>query len=101
MGAGVSFVMQQAVNTEQRMTLGSAAWAGLISYFGGTVLYFDARLCYGRGVPPGCRDLRDELAVVERVWLSGKRSVSGPVQATARVASSGCRETPGANNVGR
>src|SRR3954466_10860540 len=31
---------------------------------------------------------------------SGKPSVSGPVQATARVASSGCCETPGAKDVG-
>lgn len=36
-GAGVSFVMQQAVNADLRTTLGSAAWAGFVSYLGGTL----------------------------------------------------------------
>ena len=36
-GAGVSFVMQQAVNADLRATLGSAAWAGFVSYLGGTL----------------------------------------------------------------
>jgi len=35
-GAGVSFVIQQAVNADLRATLGSAAWAGFVSYLGGT-----------------------------------------------------------------
>src|SRR5204863_820603 len=30
-------VMQQAVNADLRSTLGSAAWAGFISYLGGTL----------------------------------------------------------------
>ena len=37
MAAGVSFVMQQAVNADLRAALGSAAWAGFVSYLGGTV----------------------------------------------------------------
>ena len=36
-GAGVSFVLQQAVNADLRATLGSAAWAGFVSYLGGTL----------------------------------------------------------------
>lgn len=36
-GAGVSFVMQQAVNAHLRFGLGSAAWAGFASYLGGTL----------------------------------------------------------------
>jgi bacterial/archaeal transporter family-2 protein len=36
-GAGVSFVMQQAVNANLRATIGSAAWAGFVSYLGGTL----------------------------------------------------------------
>lgn len=36
-GAGVSFVMQQAVNADLRASLGSAAWAGFVSYLGGTL----------------------------------------------------------------
>ena len=35
--AGVSFVIQQAVNADLRSSLGSAAWAGFISYLGGTL----------------------------------------------------------------
>ena len=36
-GAGVSFVAQQAVNANLRASIDSAAWAGFISYLGGTV----------------------------------------------------------------
>ena len=36
-GAGISFVTQQAVNADLRAALGSAAWAGFVSYFGGTL----------------------------------------------------------------
>ena len=36
-GAGVSFVIQQAVNADLRNGLGSAAWAGFVSYLGGTL----------------------------------------------------------------
>ena len=35
--AGLSFVMQQAVNVNLRASLGSAAWAGFVSYVGGSV----------------------------------------------------------------
>ncbi len=35
--AGTSFVMQQAVNADLRAALGSAAWAGFVSYLGGTL----------------------------------------------------------------
>src|ERR1043166_5566498 len=35
--AGVSFVVQQAVNADLRNGLGSAAWAGFVSYAGGTI----------------------------------------------------------------
>jgi transporter family-2 protein len=36
-GAGVSFVVQQAVNAGLRGEIASAAWAGFASYVGGTV----------------------------------------------------------------
>jgi len=46
-GAGISFVLQQAVNADLKAALGSAAWAGFVSYLGGTlcmlVLAFVAR----------------------------------------------------------
>ncbi|MFZ0068104.1 MAG: DMT family transporter [Pseudolabrys sp.] len=35
-GAGVSFVFQQAVNSNLRVEIGSPWWAGFISYLGGT-----------------------------------------------------------------
>lgn len=35
-GAGVSFVFQQAVNANLRVEIGSAWWAGFVSYLGGT-----------------------------------------------------------------
>ena len=34
--AGVSFVFQQAVNSALRIEIGSAWWAGFVSYLGGT-----------------------------------------------------------------
>jgi transporter family-2 protein len=36
-GAGTSFIIQQVVNADLRTALGSAAWAGFISYLGGTL----------------------------------------------------------------
>src|SRR5579862_4591219 len=36
-GAGVSFVFQQAVNTNLSHEVGSPWWAGFISYLGGTL----------------------------------------------------------------
>lgn len=38
LAAGVSFVVQQAVNSNLRIELGSAWWAGFISYLGGTIV---------------------------------------------------------------
>lgn len=35
--AGLSFVMQQAVNADLRASLHSAAWAGFVSHLGGTI----------------------------------------------------------------
>jgi transporter family-2 protein len=37
-GAGVSFVFQQAVNANLRAEIGSAWWAGFVSYLGGTIV---------------------------------------------------------------
>lgn len=36
--AGVSFVFQQAVNSNLRVEIGSPWWAGFISYLGGTIV---------------------------------------------------------------
>jgi bacterial/archaeal transporter family-2 protein len=39
-GAGVSFIFQQAVNANLRGEIGSPWWAGFISYLGGTIVMF-------------------------------------------------------------
>jgi transporter family-2 protein len=49
--AGVSFVIQQAVNADLRASIGSAAWAGFISYLGGTVCMLVLALVLREAVP--------------------------------------------------
>ena len=49
--AGVSFVMQQAVNAELRVAIGSAAWAGFVSYLGGTVCMLALALAMRDALP--------------------------------------------------
>jgi transporter family-2 protein len=50
-GAGVSFVVQQAVNANLRASLNSAAWAGFVSYLGGTVCMVILALVMRDAVP--------------------------------------------------
>jgi bacterial/archaeal transporter family-2 protein len=50
-GAGVSFVFQQVVNSDLRMTLDSAAWAGFVSYLGGTLCMLIVALALREDVP--------------------------------------------------
>ena len=38
LGAGASFVFQQAVNANLRTEIGSPWWAGFVSYLGGTIV---------------------------------------------------------------
>jgi transporter family-2 protein len=57
-GAGVSFVMQQAVNADLRTTLNSAAWAGFVSYLGGTLCMLLLALAMRQSVPLGGEILR-------------------------------------------
>ncbi len=52
-GAGISFVMQQAVNADLRTTLGSAAWAGFVSYLGGTLCMLALALALRDTLPTG------------------------------------------------
>lgn len=51
LSAGVSFVMQQAVNADLRAALGSAAWAGFVSYAGGTLCMLALALAVRDAVP--------------------------------------------------
>jgi bacterial/archaeal transporter family-2 protein len=56
--AGVSFVMQQAVNSELRTAISSAAWAGFVSYLGGTICMVVLALAMRETVPEGSALLR-------------------------------------------
>jgi bacterial/archaeal transporter family-2 protein len=65
--AGICFVLQQAVNANLRVEIGSPWWAGFISYFGGTVVMLAVALA-----------LREPLASIETIgrtswvsWLGG------------------------------
>jgi bacterial/archaeal transporter family-2 protein len=53
LGAGVSFVIQQAVNADLRIILNSAAWAGFVSYLGGTICMVVLALAMRETVPFG------------------------------------------------
>ena len=57
-GAGVSFVMQQTVNADLRATLGSAAWAGFVSYLGGTLCMLLLAVALRDSVPSAAAVLR-------------------------------------------
>jgi transporter family-2 protein len=50
-GAGFSVVVQQALNSNLRMALKSAAWAGFVSYFVGTVCMVLLALVLGESLP--------------------------------------------------
>jgi bacterial/archaeal transporter family-2 protein len=49
--AGVSFVIQQAVNADLRASIGAAAWAGFVSYLGGTVCMLVLAVVLREAVP--------------------------------------------------
>jgi transporter family-2 protein len=57
-GADVSFVMQQAVNADLRAALGSAAWAGFVSYLGGTLCMLVLALAMRDSVPTAAAMVR-------------------------------------------
>ena len=51
--AGVSFILQQAMNVSLRHALGSAAWAGFASYLGGTLCMLVFALALREALPSG------------------------------------------------
>jgi transporter family-2 protein len=57
-GAGVSFVVQQAVNADLRQDLDSAAWAGFVSYLGGTLCMLILALAVRDAAPSSSAILR-------------------------------------------
>lgn len=65
--AGLSFVMQQLVNTNLRNGLTSSLWAAFVSYAGGTLLVALLLLATHQGVPS-----RQEIAGTSwPSWLGG------------------------------
>jgi uncharacterized membrane protein YdcZ (DUF606 family) len=50
-GAGVSVALQQVLNANLRMELGSPWWAGFISYFVGTVAMLAIAITSGEPLP--------------------------------------------------
>jgi len=49
--AGISFVAQQVVNANLRTEIGSAWWAGFVSYLGGTAVMLVAALLLREALP--------------------------------------------------
>jgi transporter family-2 protein len=49
--AGVSFVFQQAVNSNLRMEIASPWWAGFVSYLGGTLVMLAVALAVHESLP--------------------------------------------------
>ena len=69
LSAGVSFVFQQAVNSNLRIALGSPWWADFVSYLGGTLVMLMVALALREPVP--------NLAILGRSegmsWTGGLR----------------------------
>jgi bacterial/archaeal transporter family-2 protein len=63
LAAGISFVFQQAVNANLRIEIGSAWWAGFVSYHGGTLVMLAAAMLVRE-------PLNWSSAVAEGRWLS-------------------------------
>jgi bacterial/archaeal transporter family-2 protein len=51
LSAGVSFIFQQAVNSNLRFELGSPWWAGFVSYLGGTIAMLIVALTLREPIP--------------------------------------------------
>ena len=67
LGAGVSVVTQQALNGSLRDSLGSPAWAGLVSYAGGLLTMIVAVIALAEPVP----SLRIMAGVPWWAWSGG------------------------------
>lgn len=60
-GAGLSFVFQQAVNANLRAEIGSPWWAGFVSYLGGTIVMLVVALALREPWPSAQAILRSHL----------------------------------------
>ena len=71
-GAGLSFVFQQAVNANLRAEIGSAWWAGFISYLGGTLAMLAVAVAL-REPWPSMRAIQDSS------WISWSGGLFGAI----------------------
>ena len=71
-GAGVSVALQQVLNANLRVELGSAWWAGFVSYFVGTLAMLADRHRVGWAV------------AIRRQWPRARRGFRGPAGFLAR-----------------
>jgi transporter family-2 protein len=72
LAAGISFVFQQAVNANLRIEIGSAWWAGFVSYLGGTLVMLAAAMLVRE-------PLNWSSAVAEGRWLSWTGGIFGAI----------------------
>jgi transporter family-2 protein len=70
--AGTGLVLQQALNADLRVSLGSAAWAGLASYVGGTLCMIVFILLMRDGVPSAA-------ALARSHWFSWTGGLFGAI----------------------
>jgi transporter family-2 protein len=70
--SGVGLVLQQALNADLRVSLNSAAWAGLVSYIGGTLCMVVFILVMRDGVPGAA-------AVARTHWFSWTGGLFGAI----------------------
>ncbi|HVT54493.1 MAG TPA: DMT family transporter [Xanthobacteraceae bacterium] len=70
--SGIGLVLQQALNADLRVSLNSAAWAGLISYIGGTLCMIVFILMMRDGVP-------NAAAVARTHWFSWTGGLFGAI----------------------
>ncbi len=71
-GAGISFVVQQAVNADLRQSLGSAAWAGFVSYLGGTLCMLLLATALRDPIPTG-------IAIARSHWWAWSGGLFGAI----------------------
>jgi bacterial/archaeal transporter family-2 protein len=77
--AGLSFVMQQIVNTNLKSGLGSPLWAAFVSYAGGTLLVALLLLAMQQGLP-------SRQAIAGTSWPSWLGGAFGLVYVLASIA---------------
>lgn len=70
--AGISFVLQQAVNADLRASLGSAAWAGFVSYLGGTLCMLVLAVALQDAFP-------SSMAIVRTNWWAWAGGLFGAI----------------------